>query len=59
MTWLSVWIIFALLISFFILYFERPNFVRIKQALVYLPMFFAEVWHYRPIGLLNLDNNGF
>lgn len=39
--WVSVWIIIALLISFFILYFERQKFVRTKQAFVYLLMFFA------------------
>jgi hypothetical protein len=39
--WLSAWMIFALLISFFILYFERRKFVRTKHAFVYLIMFFA------------------
>lgn len=39
--WLSGWIIFALLISFFILYFERQKFTRIKHGFIYLIMFFV------------------
>jgi hypothetical protein len=39
--WLSAWLIIALLISIFILYFERQKFARTKQAFIYLIMFFV------------------